>query len=206
MKILVLGANGRVGSSVVAQLLERGHSVVAAVHYNDANVPAQATVQRIEITSRESIEAALEGCDGVVCALSSWAAPKHDVLATAMSTLIPAMEKAGIKRVVSISGDVARTPRERVPLAIKLFHVCAFGPIKKVITDSEKHIQLLNESSLDWTVLRPGIMTAVPRPSYTLRPTHPPSITIPRAAVVESLVDLVESGEYVRQAPYIARA
>ncbi|MBI3889244.1 SDR family oxidoreductase [Candidatus Saccharibacteria bacterium] len=206
MKILVLGANGRVGSKVVASLLGRGHSVVAAVHKSHANVPEAAEVFQINLEDRESIEKAIIGCDAVVCALSSWNAPKHDVLATAMKIIIPIMEASGVKRIVSISGDVARVEGENISLPIRLFHIFAFGPIRQVITDSEEHISLLGKSKLDWTVLRPGIMTSAEHGNYTLRSSHPFSITIPRAAVVESIVDLVESDSYVRAAPFIARS
>lgn len=206
MKILILGANGRVGSKVAALLLERGHSVVAAVHSSDSHVPSAAQSLHVDITDHESVMEALKGCDGVVCALSSWNAPKHDVLASAMEVLVPAMEIAGVRRIVSISGDVARVAGEKVSLPIKLFHVVAFGSIRQVIADSEKHIQRLNDSTLEWTVLRPGIMTSTPRGDYTLQLTHPMRPTIPRAAVVESIADLIESHSYIRKAPYIVRS
>ena len=206
MKILILGANGRVGSKVAALLLVRGHSVVAAVHSSDSHVPSAAQTLHVDITDYESVIAALNGCDGVVCALSSWNAPKHDVLASAMKVVVPAMETAGVRRIISISGDVARLAVEQVPLPVKLFHVVALGAIRQIVTDSEKHIQLLNDSTLEWTVLRPGIMTSTPRGDYTLQLTHPLRPTIPRAAVVESIADLIESHSYIRKAPYIVRS
>lgn len=206
MKIIVLGANGRVGSKVATRLLARGHSVVAAVHKSHANVPEAAEIFQINLDDRESIEKAITGCDAVVCALSSWNAPRHDVLATAMKLVIPIMEASGVKRIVSISGDVARVEGEKISLPIRLFHIFAFGPIQQVIADSEEHILLLSKSKVDWTVLRPGIMTSTEHSSYTLRSSHPFSVTIPRAAVVESIVDLVESDSYIRAAPFIARS
>lgn len=204
MKVLVLGANGRVGSKVALLLLERGHSVVAAVHSRSTNVPKQALVCKVDIADRSSVMAALDGCDAVVCALSSWNAPDHSVLGSAMKTVVPAMHSKGVRRIVSISGDVARVEGETVPFFIRLFHVFAFGAIRAVITDSEKHIDLLRQSDLAWTVIRPGVMTSAQRPQYRLVKSHPLSLTIPRAAVVESIVDLIESGDYSGQAPFLS--
>lgn len=205
MKVLVLGANGRVGSKVVEELLARGHSVVAAIHKNSENVSSKAQTRTIDITDSTSVKSAIIGCDAVICALSSWGAPKHNILETAMRTVIPALEAAGTRRIVSISGDVARVPGEKVSLPIRIFHVVAFGPIRKVIADSEAHIRMLQESDLDWTVLRPGVMTPSFNGDYILQLTHPLRPMIPRLAVVNSLVDLVDSQNYIHEAPYISR-
>ncbi len=203
MKVLVLGANGKVGSRVVKRLIEHGHIVVAGVHSRSDAVPKEATTRTIDIKELHSLELALEGCDAVVCALSSWHAPNHDILATAIKTVIQAMDTKKVCRIVSVSGDVARVPGETAPFAVRLFHTFCFGVVKKVVEDSETHIKLLSESTLDWTVIRPGIMTASQNRGYTLRQSRPLVPLIPRDAVVEAIVDLAESGEFIKQSPYI---
>lgn len=206
MKVLILGANGKVGSNVAKRLIERGHSVTAAVHSRSNAVPKEATMMTVDIKDPQSLNTALEDCSAVVCALSSWHAPNHDVLTTAMRTVIPAMYARKIRRIVSVSGDVARVPGENTSFTVKLFHALSFGVVKKVVTDSEVHIKMLSESTLDWTVIRPGIMTPFKHRGYTLRQSRPFVPLISRDAVVESIVDLVESEEFIKQSPYITAA
>lgn len=203
MKILVLGANGKVGSKVTLALLQKGHTVVAGVHKSKERVPEGAELVPIDITDQASIEANLRGCDAVVCALSSWQAPAHNVLGQAMRVLIPAMQQTKVRRIISISGDAARVPNEKPAPLVRMFHAVAFGAVGKVVRDSEKHIRLLYDSDLEWTVLRPGIMTSSSSAAYQLRSTHPRGVFVTRNAVVAAIVDLVESPTHVGEAPFI---
>lgn len=204
MKVLVLGANGHVGSQVVSELLTRGHAVMAAIHKSSDRVPADAQIVHVDIGDTVALTDALQGVDAVICALSSWHAPHHDVLSTAMKSVIPAMEQAGVSRIVTISGDVARVPGETPGVMTKLFHAVAFGAVRAVVRDSEDHVRQLAESTLSWTAIRPTTMTSSYRVSYRLQLAHPWSLSVPRAAVVQAIADLVESDEYSRQAPFIA--
>lgn len=203
MNILILGANGKVGSLVAHELLERGHTVVAGIHKNSENVPEKAILRTIDIADTASLTEALHGIDAVVCALSSWRAPKHAVLSTAIKTLIPAMEKAGVKRIVSISGDVALLPGEKAPFNVKLVRAFLFGSARKVVKDSEDHLHQLHASQLDWTVLRPTVMSGSDDSGYLLTKTHPNSLFIPRVAVVRAIADLVDHNTHVHEAPFI---
>ncbi len=204
MKVVILGANGRVGSRVARTLIEHGHEVIAGVYKNTNAVPPQATIVEIDIHDQAAMTHMMNGADAVVCALSSWQAPNHDVLSTAMKVVIPAMEQAHVKRIVSISGDVARLPGESSNLFVKLFHMVAFGTVKAVVKDSEDHLRQLYDSDLDWTVIRPTAMSSSDSASYQFRNTHPIAMAIPRAAVVASIVDLIEHGDHIHEAPFIA--
>lgn len=203
MKILVLGANGKVGSRVALDLLQRGHAVVAGVHKNKEHVPKGAEIVTLNISDQSSMEESLKGCDAVVCALSSWHAPAHNVLSQTMRTLIPAMQQAKVRRIISISGDVARVPNETPGLLTRIFHVFAFGVVGKVVWDSEEHIRLLYDSDLEWTVLRPGVMTSLQSVAYRLCAKHPSSMFVARNAVVAAIVDQLETPTHVGEAPFI---
>lgn len=203
MKVVILGANGKVGSQVAAQLVAHGHEVIAGIHKRHDHVPDGAKTVEINIFDKTSLTKAISGADAVVCTLSSWHAPQHNVLSTAMKTVIPAMQQNNIKRIVSVSGDVARLPGEKPPLLTRLFHLLAFGIVKQVVADSEDHLQQLYDSDLSWTVLRPTTMTAAPHSNYKLQSTHPLQFTVPRAAVVKSIVDLIETPSHIKEAPFI---
>lgn len=203
MNILILGANGNVGSQVAYELISRGHTVVAGIHKNDSNIPPKAIVRTIDIRDKALILEALHGMDAVVCALSSWQASKHDVLSSAMKVIIPAMEQTGVKRIVSVSGDITVLPDETPGLMVKVIRKLLFGTVRKVVKDSEDHLHQLYASSLDWTVLRPTVMSDSDDSGYILSKTHPKSLFIPRVAVVRAIADLIEQNSHIHEAPYI---
>lgn len=206
MKILILGANGKVGSRVAKQLIARGHTVVAGVHKNTKNIPKEATIAPININDRNSFTKALENTDAVVCTLSSWNAPNHNVLSIAMKSLIPAMQQAGIKRIVSVSGDIALLPGEDPDILVKIARSLLFGSIRRIVEDSQDHLRQLYESNLDWTVIRPTIMSSSKHSAYSLTNKHPLNPLVPREAVVSSIVDLLETPSHIHEAPYIITA
>ena len=73
MKILVLGATGSSGRLVVAQALQRGHSVRALVR--DAGrarfLPATTEIVLGDVTRPETLPAALDGIDAVIATLGA---------------------------------------------------------------------------------------------------------------------------------------
>lgn len=204
MKIFVLGASGHTGRLIVEALLANKHEVMAAVHKSKKNIPEGAVAVTVDINDATSLRTAMEGCDGVVSALSSWHAPEHNVLSSAMKNVIPEMDALGIKRIVTISGDVAKVPGEKENILMKMAHLLAVGVVKKVLIDSDEHIRALSESSLDWTVVRPTIMTKSKRTSYTLQLRHPLALAVPQRAVARAVAELVVGHEYIRKGPFIS--
>ncbi|MBP7767295.1 NAD(P)H-binding protein [Candidatus Saccharibacteria bacterium] len=78
---------------------------------------------------------------------------------------------------------------------------------KKILEDGEKHIKLLKNSDLDWTVLRSPIMNDQGNPEnygFSGKKTMPWS-TINRESVAICLVELVREQGYTNQLPYIKR-
>ncbi len=204
MKIVILGANGKVGSRVATLLIGQGHEVIAGVHKNSSAVPAGAVITPFDITKINSLTSLFSGADAVICTMSSWGSPNHNVLSTAMKTVIPAMNNAGIKRIVSISGDIALLPNERPSLFVRLTRLVLFGTPSKVVSDSEDHLRQLYDSDLDWTVVRPTIMSSSSNSEYQMQQNHPLHPLIARAAVAKSVADLATNPDrHLREAPFI---
>jgi putative NADH-flavin reductase len=207
MQVTVLGANGKVGRLVVRGLLDEGHSVVAFVHTrSDFADHDRLTVVSGDIHESNDVSKAIAGCDGVISALGSWHTREKNILSSAMERLIPAMRAAHITRIVSLTGAGAFVGEERYTLFEQASHalINAFAP--KILRDSEAHIALLQESNLDWTVVRSPVMTESGTEAYALRRSAPlPWQTIHRQAVATCLVQLVQNGEYAEQAPFIVR-
>lgn len=208
MKILILGASGHVGQIVVRQALERGHSVVVFVHKNSSfHESKQLKIVRGDVHETKDISKALSDCDAVISTLGSIRGPAKDVLSSAMQRLIPVMNDRGIKRIVTLSGYNAFASFDSPTILDKAQHIVFATIAPKVLRDAEDHMRLLQDSSLEWSIVRAPVILNSGKPNYTLSTASSckPWQTIPRNAVAAALLDLVESDSYVSAAPFIFR-
>lgn len=208
-QVTVFGANGKVGSLVVVELLTRGHAVVAFVH-NSHHLPKNANLKIVQgdIYAADDVDAAIAGSTAVVSCLGSWGTPKKDILSVGMTHIILSMQRHGVSRVVSLTGAEARAPGDVFSLIHRLAHLGLSVVAGKVLRDGEQHIQLLEQSSLDWTVIRSPIMSSGSSNDreYPILSMHRPLPwkTISRRLVVLAVVDIVADVAWRRKAPYIS--
>lgn len=207
MKVTVFGANGKVGSLVIAKLLENGHDVTAFVYGKHA-LPQneKLTVYQGNVKVADDVEMALKGTTAVISTLGSWGTSTKDILSEGMRIIIPIMEQQGIKRIVSLTGSAACTPGEKLSLPGKMARQLLYRIAPKILDDAEKHIVSLATSDLEWTVLRSPVMNNLGRKTYRLDNLLPSMLaTINRKAVASALIDILESGKYIHEAPHIHR-
>lgn len=207
MHILVLGSSGNVGQQVVAELLSRGHTVTAFIHgKNPFALHPRLSIVQGDVHSANDIAAALPSVDAVMSCLGSWKTKKKDILSSAMTHLVPAMHRHNITRLISLTGSAARLPGERFGVMAALNRYLLLGVASKILHDAERHLQIIAESGLAWTVLRSPIMTASPTSDYHLSDRPPSPFTlIPRRAVVIALVDQLTRTNHLVSAPHITR-
>lgn len=205
MNVTVLGAGGRVGQHVVALCLDRGYAVTALVHsHNPFAAQAGLTVLTGDIYNHDDISRALAGSEAVISALGSWRTKRKDVLKSAMESVIPAMNAAGIKRIITVTGSGALWSGDRVRQIDRLGRLLLLVIAPKILRDGEAHIELLAQSGLDWTSVRSPVMTGSQQDSYALRARLPVGVTtIPRLAVATAVVDLLKNSDFSGQAPVI---
>jgi putative NADH-flavin reductase len=208
MKVLVLGANGKVGTQVTKLLLQAGHDVVAFTHgKNLLPKTNRLTVIQGDVKQKADITHALQGCDAVISTLGSWGTPTKDILSKGMEQLIPAMQEQGVNRIVSLTGSAAMVPSDNWSVAGKLARFFLHLIAPKILDDGEQHIALLMASNLEWTVVRSPVMNNWGVAAYTLTNKLPGALeTINRAAVAEAMVDQLSDQTHLRQAPHIHRA
>lgn len=205
MLVVVFGANGKVGRRIVAQLLSEGHEVRAFTH-SASKLAANPKLEIIQGDVRQAtdVQAAIRGSEAVISALGSWGTKSKDILAAGMRSIIPAMESAGIQRIVSVTGAGARDSVDRPPLLDRLSRPFMLLVAPKVLRDGEQHIALLRASQLEWTVLRSPVMRNYGRRGYRLINTAPPAwATIRRDDVVSAMITLTTSVGHSKSAPFI---
>lgn len=131
-RILVTGATGKVGGSVVTQLHARGVPVRALVR-READFPEGVQAVRGDLGDPASLDTALEGVDSVFLV---W----PFLSAEGASDVIEMIGKR-VRRVVYLSSAGVGSEKEKPGEAITMFH-----------TELER---LIEASGLEWTALRP---------------------------------------------------
>ncbi len=208
MQITVFGANGKVGSKVVAGLLARGHSVKAFVHGTSTlEASTKLTVVQGDIRNAEDVRSAVKGSEVVVSALGSWGTKSKDILSAGMANIIPAMKAWNVKRVVSLTGADARDANDQSKILNTLSHFALSLFASKILQDGEKHIALLRSCGLNWSVLRSPMMRGNGKRGYQLtdKPIKPWE-TINRDDVAEAMIELALQTKVAKSAPYVTRA
>jgi putative NADH-flavin reductase len=206
-QITVFGASGQIGRRVVELLLGRGYNVVAAMHgQNPLTEHGHLTVMTVDIYDTASVEQALKGSSVVMSALGSWGTKRKDILTVGMQHIIPAMEKLQIHRIISLTGADARAAGDKMGLIHLVTHIALGMVAPKILKDGEQHIAMLENSSLEWTVVRSPIMSSASNVGYGVLSLHRPLPwqRISRQYVAEAMVRAIEDDEWVRQAPYIS--
>lgn len=155
MKILVIGANGLIGSAVCSQLHKNRHEIVAAVRAKNALVPGFAS-RIVEIDLGSAIDpqnwtSILEDVDAVVnCAGLFQKGARDDlrsVHVNGAAALFRACEERGIRRVIHFSAIGVDREQPSDFSATKL-----------------EGDRILMERDLDWVILRPSVVLG--RPVY----------------------------------------
>ncbi|MDJ0820767.1 MAG: SDR family oxidoreductase [Paracoccaceae bacterium] len=211
MKVLVIGASRGIGKACVTAAVAAGHEVRAMARNVDT-VPEAAGVERFagDATQAEDVARALEGVDAVILALGIresiamlW--QPVTLFSEATALLIPAMQDAGIRRLVCITGIGAGESVSAFSAIERLGHRMVLGQPYKDKTVQEG---MIRASDLDWTLLRPVILTNGAA-TGTYRVLHDPSEwrlgLISRADVADCAVKALSDESFIGAAPVLTR-
>ncbi|MEH3145105.1 MAG: NAD(P)H-binding protein [Methylobacterium frigidaeris] len=159
--VLVIGASQGIGLETVKAALAAGHRVrafarsAAGIALTDPGLEPFAG----DALKAGDVASALEGIDVVVQALG---VPAKNLLgpvtlfSDATNLLVPAMERAGVRRLLAVTGFGAGDSRDAIGLLQRLPFRLVFG---RAYDDKDAQEMRIRRSGLDWTLVRPGILT-----------------------------------------------
>ena len=157
MKLLIFGATGSVGRQLVKQALEEGHTVKAFTRSPsklDITHPNLQVVQGDPLNF-DSVNAAVQGQDAVLCSIG--AGTKGTVRTKATKNIVRAMEEAGIRRFICQSTLGVGDSWNNLNFFWK--YIMFKGFLHRVYVDHVGQEKCVQESRLDWTIVRPGAFT-----------------------------------------------
>ncbi|MDJ1504717.1 SDR family oxidoreductase [Xanthocytophaga agilis] len=158
MKLIIFGATGSVGSQLVKQALEQGHSVTAFTRSPEKLATfAHNNLQIVkgDLQNADDVENAIRNQDAVLCAIGDGASGK--VRATGTRHILDAMQKTGSKRFICQTTLGLGNSAGNLNFFWKYI---MFGwLLKKAFQDHQIQERYIFDSSLDYTVVRPSAFT-----------------------------------------------
>ncbi len=191
MQILVLGATGGVGLEIVRNAIDQGHSVTALVRSPQSLHPfgSGVTVLSGNLLNRSDLHSAIRGKDAVLSGFgprTPIAQDDRDLIQRFAAVLTAAMREAAVSRLIVVS--TAFLFRDSI---IPPTHLAGRLFFAHVVADSTVAEATYQQSSLDWTIVRPPRLTDKAYTGrYRVREGHLPhfGFTVSRADVADFMV------------------
>ena len=163
-KVLVIGASRGIGLETVRIALRAGHSVRALARSAESIPIQNVDLDKVSGNALDSdtIRNALQDIEAVIQTLgvdvSPWAVFERTTLfSQSTRILVDAMKGAGLKRLIAVTGLGAGDSRGHGGL---LYDLVVFPLLlKRVYDDKDVQEWIIKTSGLDWTIVRPGLLT-----------------------------------------------
>ncbi|WP_342443413.1 SDR family oxidoreductase [Lysinibacillus sp. FSL K6-0075] len=153
MKILILGASGRVGSHMVELALKDQHEVTLLVR-NPDKIPHHQQQLRViqgDVLNKQDVEQAMVNVDVVVSALNT---DGGDTLSASLPLILEAMTKQLVKRIITIG--TAGILQSRVTPTILRYQSTESKRKSTVAAQEHQRVfEQLQQSTMDWTIVCP---------------------------------------------------
>lgn len=173
--IAVVGATGSTGKEVIRLALQKGYRITAIVRKPASITPSEnLRVAAGDVTDRSSLLKDFKGADAVISCFGparGWIA--GSLMSTGARNIVVAAEKAGVKRLVFMSGILQTDGKELGSLDrlgirfIRLFYREIYHD--KVIAEAS-----IRQSYREWVIVRAAGLQAAPgRGAYTAGPVPP---------------------------------
>jgi putative NADH-flavin reductase len=161
MRLLIVGAAGKVGERLVAEALEQGHEVTA---FARLGVPGarHGRLQTLtgDMGDRRLVEKALAGREAVLWAPGALPTTEAE-RSKGVQTLKDAMETWGPRQLVFLSSLNEAEVQRRATLFSAVF---LLGLVRGYLfRDAETQERHVRESALNWTIIRAGTLFDGPR-------------------------------------------
>ncbi len=211
-KVMIIGASKGIGLETARQAVAAGHDVTAFARSASSMTLSAENLTKHDgnALNQSDVEAAVTGTDVVIQTLG---VPLNKTMLTgpitlfseATRTLIAALDKAGVKRLIAVTGFGAGDSEASINPLQRVAFNAVFG---RAYGDKSIQERLIKESGLDWIIARPGVLTNGPKTGrYEIITDHSKMKNgiISRADVADFLVSQIDEDAYIGKAPVLRR-
>jgi putative NADH-flavin reductase len=216
MKLTIVAATGGIGRRALLQALACGYDVTAVVRDLTKLSGEGVRVVTADLAAPDpaALESAIAGADAVLSGLGPRSKSDAGVTSRGTRAIVEAMQATEVRRIVVVSaapiGTVPSPGRPKPPkndpgdgfFMRNLFSGVARTAFRKHYADLALMEDILRDSGMDWTVVRPPRLTDKPL-TGTYRTQYGQNIkggwSIPRADVAHLMLRVLEQPETIKQ-------
>jgi putative NADH-flavin reductase len=220
MKLTIFAATGGIGRQVLDQAVAAGHDVIAVVR-NPKKLPGDVRTVMADLAAPDpaALEFAVDGADAVLSGLGPRSNAEAGIVSRGTRAIVQAVQATDVRRIVVVSaapiGTVPSLGRPNPPKhdpGDGFFMRNLFGPLVKVAlrkhyADLAMMEDVLRDSGLDWTIVRPPRLTDKPL-TGTYRTAYRQNLRggtlVSRADVAHYMLRALELPETIKQTIGIA--
>jgi putative NADH-flavin reductase len=209
--VLIIGASKGIGLETLKQALAAGHSVRAL-----ARTARSIPVKHIHLTKIDgdaldlaAVRRALAGADVVIQSIGLSIGPELilnpvQLFSEATRILVAAMKEAATRRLICVTGFGAGDSRGRGGLLYDTVSCLLLG---RAYEDKDIQEQIVRRSGLEWTIVRPVILTNGPKTGTYRALTDAGDWRlgfISRADVADFLVKQIDDNRFLGATPVLS--
>jgi putative NADH-flavin reductase len=175
MKITIVAATGGIGRQLTEQAVAAGHDVTAVVR-NPRKLSRQVrtVIAGLARPDPAALESAVAGADAVLSGLGPGSNAEAGVASQGTRGIVQAMQATGSRRIVVVSAaPIGTVPSPGRPSPPKhdpgdgffmrhLFSPLTKAALRRTYADLAEMEDILHDSGLDWTIIRPPRLTGKP--------------------------------------------
>jgi uncharacterized protein YbjT (DUF2867 family) len=203
MKLTIFAATGGIGLQLLEQAVDAGHDVTAVARHPQklpGPLSSQVRVVSADLAAPDpaTLTSAVQGADGVLSGLGPRSKAETGIATRGTQAIIAAMKAAGARRIVVVSaapiGTVPSPARPNPPkydpgdgfVMQHLLNPLVKAALRKHYADLAQMEDILADSGLDWTAVRPPAPTGWPTAKTSAAASSFPAPTSPTTCSVPS--------------------
>ena len=224
MKLTIFAATGGIGRQILEQAVDGGHDVTAVVRHPQklpGELSRQVRVVTADLAAPDpaTLTSAVQGADAVLSALGPRSNAEAGIATRGTQAIAAAMKATGARRIVVVSaapiGTVPSPARPDPPkhdpgdgfIMANLLNPLTKAALRKHYADLAQMEDILRDSDLDWTAVRPPRLTDKPL-TGTYRTANGRNLrrglSISRADVAHYMLRALDQPETIRQTISVA--
>ena len=208
MRVAVFGASGRTGRPLAEQALAAGHEVRALVR-DPLKLQighGRLVVIRGDVLDAAKVDETVAGTDAVLSVLGQTKTSPKDVQTRGTENIVAAMQKHGVRRLVSLTGAGVRDPRDEPKLVDRAITYLLKRLQPDVLEDGVRHAEAIKASGLEWVIVRgPRLTEGSKKGEYRVGMVGKNSGTqISRADLAEFMLGQLTTDAHLRQMPVVS--